>query len=439
MKKKKILFVAMQMSIHVARWINQLDRQKYDIHLFPVNSMPLHPDLKDVIIHDPCLDFKNESTLHKIRNPLKFIFSRFLALFLSSKYIEKYKYIFKLPIIRIFMLSKNPIFYKFGNSDSKILAAYGPHVLNKLISNLKPDLIHSLEFQTCGYNVLFAKKMYQKETFPLWCATNWGSDIYFYQNDPNHLKIIKDLLFKIDCYSCECHRDVEIVKRLGYKGTVLPVMPNTGGIDTKFARRLREKIPPSSRKLILVKGYQSFAGRALIALDVIEKCASLLNDYQIVVYSVVTSDVQERVTQMQKLNISIEVLPHTQDHSKMLELFSQARIYFGVSVSDGISTSLLESMAMGAFPIQTATACCEEWIRDGESGSIISHDNFEGMTTALKEALRNDTLVDKASQLNWETILKKADKEVCVKKANEFYHSIFNPISTKERLYEQSA
>jgi len=208
-------------------------------------------------------------------------------------------------------------------------------------------------------------------------------------------------------------------------------------VDTKFAENLRGKINTSSRKLIMVKGYQSFAGRALMALDVIAECTASLEGYQVIVYSA-TPEVQERIIKMNKnLNIPIEILPYTQDHSEMLELFSQARIYFGVSVSDGISTSLLEAMAMGAFPIQTGTACCDEWIQDGLSGFIVSPDDFDGMTKALKMALSDDVLVDKASQLNWETILKKADKEECAKIVNKFYNSIFNNVSIDGMLYEK--
>ena len=36
---RRILFVAMQMSIHVARWIKSIEHKGWDLHLFPVNSV----------------------------------------------------------------------------------------------------------------------------------------------------------------------------------------------------------------------------------------------------------------------------------------------------------------------------------------------------------------------------------------------------------------
>ncbi len=51
---------------------------------------------------------------------------------------------------------------------------------------------------------------------------------------------------------------------------------------------------------------------------------------------------------------------------------SRSRANIGFSKSDGISTSLLEAMTMGAFPIETGTACASDWIQDGVSGAIVS-------------------------------------------------------------------
>jgi glycosyltransferase involved in cell wall biosynthesis len=43
----------------------------------------------------------------------------------------------------------------------------------------------------------------------------------------------------------------------------------------------------------------------------------------------------------------------------------------GHSLSEGISTSMLEAMAMGAIPIQTCTSCADEWIINGEAGFLV--------------------------------------------------------------------
>ena len=45
---RRVLFVAMQSSIHVARWIRLIARKPWDLHLFPVNDHDPNPDLRKV-------------------------------------------------------------------------------------------------------------------------------------------------------------------------------------------------------------------------------------------------------------------------------------------------------------------------------------------------------------------------------------------------------
>ena len=103
----------------------------------------------------------------------------------------------------------------------------------------------------------------------------------------------------------------------------------------------------------------------------------------------------------------------------MLELFAAAKIYVGLSLSDGISTSLLESMAMGAIPVQTATACCDEWFTD--SGVKVTEITVEKVQAAILAGLKlaeDQSLSDKNRQI----IRTKANAEEVAKIAQGFYN-----------------
>src|SRR4029079_11681818 len=101
-----------------------------------------------------------------------------------------------------------------------------------------------------------------------------------------------------------------------------------------------------------------------------------------------------RVDELRKYyDLDIEILQYA-DHARMLRLFAAARCYLGVSISDAISTSMLEAVALGAFPIQTNTSCCEEWIQDGKTGFSIPPDDVGVIADRIREALSNDELVD---------------------------------------------
>lgn len=431
MSKKKILFVAMQMSIHTVRWINQISDQEWDVHIFPVNHLPVHSELRNVTVHQPWFVVRPRRLLKTmLLNPRK-IFSDFgnIGSSLDTNGLSV-KSIYPIPVLARMI----PYLCSFkrvsmGESDATAPAPYGPDVLARLIRKLKPDLIHSLEFQHCGYNVLSAKEKIGKK-FPTWLATNWGSDIYYYRQFEKHRSQISRLLRNADYYSCECERDVVLAKELGFSGTVMPVMPNTGGLDISLIGRLRNIHQPSNRKIIMLKGYQHFAGRALTALDAIEICANDLKDYKIVVFSA-SYEIFGRIEELRDfLGLDIVIFNHA-PHDAILRMFSRARIYLGVSVSDAISTSMLEAIALGAFPIQTNTSCCNEWIKDGESGFEIPADDVHVIADRLRQACLNDELVDQAAEINWKTVCERLDQLSLKQKAIAFYDEIFKAESSK--------
>ena len=144
-------------------------------------------------------------------------------------------------------------------------------------------------------------------------------------------------------------------------------------------------------------------------------------EYQIIVYSANQKTIRSVRRIQKETNLNIRAIPKKRlSHSEMLNLFGTARAYVGVSLSDGISTSLLEAMAMGSFPIQTNTSCAEEWIEDGVTGKLIGP-NQEEAKKSLQLALRNDSLVDQASVVNRKTIETKCNEEQIKLKSLKFY------------------
>ncbi|MGQ0659172.1 MAG: glycosyltransferase, partial [Chromatiales bacterium] len=266
-----------------------------------------------------------------------------------------------------------------------------------------------------------------------WLATNWGSDIYYYRNFPDHRSQIARLLRSIDFYSCECGRDIKLARELGLTAKIMPVMPNTGGFDIEQVGALRRLHSPSARRLIMIKGYQHFAGRAMTAIDALERCADVLKPYELMVFSA-SEEVAARARKLSNdgvLNFWItDYLPHDQ----MLRLQGRARVYIGISISDAISTSLLEAMAMGSFPIQTNTSCCDEWIADGRSGFIVPHDNVDLIADRIRRAVTDDALVNQAADINWETVQERLDERLLRKQAFAFYDEIYSDLERRKSL-----
>ncbi len=304
---------------------------------------------------------------------------------------------------------------RLGESPNTCPAHFGPWVLAALIRRLKPTLIHSMEFQHAGYLVLKAKEVYGAG-FPQWIATNWGSDIFYFRRFADHGAQLRRLLGSIDYYSCECHRDIGLARELGYQGPVLPVLPNSGGFDLEQVFRMRAPGPPSHRKLLMIKGYHHFAGRAMTAIKVLETFAECLKAYEIILFSVSAEQPERKV-------LNIRVIDAAR-HDEILAYFGRARLYMGISISDAISTSALEAMAMGAFPIQTNTSCCDEWFEDGKGGFIVPPDDFDTICDRFLRALNDDALVDQAAEINWATVRARLDIRVLRGKVEAFYRQI---------------
>jgi glycosyltransferase involved in cell wall biosynthesis len=271
-------------------------------------------------------------------------------------------------------------------------------LLRRLIKQQKFDLIHVLELQHAGYLLLGTKLA---PNLPKVFITNWGSDIYWFQQFPKHKDRIVQLLNIASFYSAECQRDIEIVKKLGYAGKTMPVIPNSGGINLDEIPK--DSPPPSQRRKIMIKGYTGFVGQALTAIKACELAAQHLREYEIAIYSASLKS-RFRALKLRHLHgIKVTILKKRTPHNQMLKHFSEARIYIGISLSDGISTSLLEAMATGCYPIQTSTSCANE-VLPVHGGTLVGLDQPKDLSIAVISALSDPIRIDQAAQDNYATI-----------------------------------
>jgi glycosyltransferase involved in cell wall biosynthesis len=379
-QRKQILVIGMADSVHLARWLSQFIDQPIDFTLFP--SSPhrhIHPKLKNLITSDS----------QQMTVTLKPPSMRWLALPMSALDIP---------------------FNNFFRSQ----------LLRRLITQQKFDLIHVLELQHAGYLLLGTKLA---PNLPKVFITNWGSDIYWFQQFPKHKQKIIQLLKIASFYSAECHRDIDIVKQLGYTGKTMPVIPNSGGINLEEIPK--NSLTPSQRKKIMIKGYTGFVGQALVALKACELAAKHLREYEVVIYS---ASIKSRIRALKLRHVHkvrVTILKKRTPHHEMLKHFSEARVYIGISLSDGISTSLLEAMATGCYPIQSDTSCANEWLTSNSS-SIVSSGSIELISKALESALCDDRLVDEISEINLKTIDNLASIQYFRTVALDFYTRILH-------------
>ena len=392
-KNLRILFVAMSNSIHTARWISQIEDQGWDLHLFPsIDTGTSHSDLKKVTIHETFYTdrARRNSSVTTRGIPI----SSTTLVSITKRLLRK---------------------TSLGVEQSKKLA--------KLIRNLKPDIIHSMEIQHAGYLTLEAKERFNGD-FPCWIVTSWGSDISLFGRLADHKRKVNEVLSKCDYFTCDCERDIKLVRNHGFSGTVFPPSLGGGGFDLALCNSLRSPKKTSERRQIILKGYQGWSGRALVGLRALRRCSSLLDGFQIFIFSA-SNEVRISAELFKSdTGIPISIIPNGTSHMEILRHQGESRVYLGLGISDGLPNALLEAMIMGAFPIQSNTSCADEWIQDGKTGILVHPEDPQAIAAAIQRAVTDDTLVNRAADINTRVAAERLDQSVIQPQVIEMYENV---------------
>jgi len=383
MNQIKVLVIGMVDSIHLARWLSQFSELPLTFVIFPSNKFrKIHLNLNKLTKSSSMASYEivTISKLNYLNGYLDFFVSQILSNLFSSL-------------------------------DRKSR-------LKKLIDGNKFDYIHAIEIQSAGYLV---------DSLPLstirnskFILTNWGSDIYFYQKFPQHLIKIKSLLAKANFYSAECHRDYDLANRYGFAGQNLPCIPNAGGFDLSDGSTALT--PTSTRNQIIIKGYGNFVGRADIPVRLIEKLSNEFTNLEFLIYSATDNIVHlvNKLPKQARLKIRIIKMNHRVSQEEIMTEFSKSRVFIGSSESDGASTSFLQALVTGAYPIQTNSSCANEWVSRGAKATIVSLDPSE-LYQAINAAVIDDELVNSAMKANLQVADLHLNQEVIKKEALKFY------------------
>lgn len=370
-------------SIHLARWLEQFTEENISFILFPSKRFR-RPHLK-------------------------------LQALISKEFTAKFSLALAPEITRFsgyFDFLTNEIFKRFTSTDSRA------RKLSTVLSNNQFDYVHAIEIQGAGY--LLSKQDPKNLESNKVILTNWGSDIYYFMSIEEHLIQIKNALRIADYYSAECVRDYSLAREYGFKGIDLPCIPNAGGFELQ--KQTEGSIPPSARSQILIKGYGGKFGRADIPVSVIPTIFQSHPKYTYFIYSV-TPDTMALIQDLPKevrQRIRVSEVGNGLSQKEMLHEFRKSRIYIGCSKSDGISTSFLEAVMNGSYPIQSGTSCANEWVQKGVHASIVNL-NPEELLAAIEQALVDDQLVDNAAKQNLILAERELSSEVIKKQALTFY------------------
>ena len=375
-----ILVVAMASSVHTLRWLQMVESDRYAVVLVPATRWPNLPEFES-------------SPAIRSRDDLRSLAPGQIGIWAASP-----------PGTHAGAALPLPIFCR-----DRAELVQGATVADA-VRTLRPLMVHSMEVQHASYACFEASKLIGAD-FPPWLVSNWGSDLFLYEKLEAHRAVLQELVARADALHCECRRDAAITRGLGYDSDKpIYVMPASGGEDLQQLPMPR--IPPSERDVILVKGYHGWSGRAMHVLSALLLVAPQLRDFRvrIVLASEPVAAMAREVARVTGLDIQLEAW--AEDRQLALRRTSSARISVGIGISDGIGTSFLEAMALGAFPVAATTACACEWIRDGIDGLIVDPHDVDALAQAIARAATDDTLVDTASLRNRREVEQRWDARI---------------------------
>ena len=381
--RKAVLVVCMVDSIHSARWLQHFKNQEIDFYLFA--STP---------------NRKIHSEIEALTKSSGDDGATYRALY-STKYLS------------ILLWAIDLI---FSNRIRGFLIA-------RLTKKYSIDVIHAMELNHAGYLVAQATKSPNLSNARI-ISSVWGSDIFWFGRFKKHKKELKKILRITDSLISECNRDSFLAAELGFNGKFIQ-SPSLFGFDSDVLER--EFTDTSSRNVILIKGYESFVGRASIALAALSEIKEVIQNFEVIVYSANFKTVRLVHKINREFSLGIKVYRKKAFNSKqMLQLFTSARCHVGISLSDGVPATLLESMVSGTFPIQTNTSCADQWVVDGQSALLVKPEVKE-VRTALLRALEDDNLVDQAMVINSKVAKERLSNEFVSGKLAKTYDS---PVSS---------
>lgn len=304
--------------------------------------------------------------------------------------------------------------YQF-NSARKFMGYVGALVsIDNIISSERPDIVHA---HYLVHNGLIA--MLQKGNRPL-VVSAWGSDVKLLQKWHPFSLVLEPLFKRIDLLTtCGTHLKEFLVSK-GY-------VPKQKCINLPFGVDIQKfsfsSKPFSSREYDIVSTRNH---ERVYDVDTLLYALSILRRNQEGRFKVVIagrgSQTERLMNLSQRLNLTGQInFTGNVSPKRIASLLSNSKIYVSCSLSDGISTSLLEAMSCGVIPVVSDIPANRPWIKE-ENGMLFQNSNPLDLATKLEQVLSfGDIRLERMAKTNRESIENKGSIERTLGEMRSYY------------------
>ncbi|NMB55230.1 MAG: glycosyltransferase [Leptolinea sp.] len=296
----------------------------------------------------------------------------------------------------------------------------------KAINEIKPDVVHALRIPFEG---MLARVTPPEIPF---AVSIWGNDLTLHaQGSPLMAWETRRTLRRADGLMADAHRDLRLACEWGFHAD-LPTLcvPGGGGIDLpamlaalKNESALTADIPAGTPVVINPRGFRPGSVRH----DTFFKSIPLIlkEEPQTIFLCAGMAGQPEALDWVERLGIarSVRLLPFLVQE-ELWRLFLRAQVSLSISQHDGTPNSLLESMALGCYPVAGDIESTREWIVDGENGRLVDPSDEIAAAQAVLEGLRSPALVEQAAAKNMGIIHERADRNSQYPAVHVFYTTV---------------
>ncbi len=293
----------------------------------------------------------------------------------------------------------------------------------QLLDQIKPDVVHSFAMQLSCVPILEVMKKYPQIK---WMYSSWGSDIFLHEQLGITKLQFKDVLQRINYLITDCERDHQIVEQNGFINQFLGVFMGNGGLEINKDFILKS----DQRNVFLIKGYEDGIGKALQIIEAIELLPlELFYNLEIIIYSA-DFRIKEKIESSEyfkDLNVKIYLRGQFISNDLLLQTMGRSILHIANSISDGLPTSGVEAMGMGAFPIQSNPGnVSEEVITHAKNGYLITDPfDIEEIALHIQNALKNKELKEIAKEYNVNFVDQNFNRNHLKKQIIALYENIY--------------
>ncbi len=303
---------------------------------------------------------------------------------------------------------------KFG----KFGYLFSVNEFKKIFKEFEPDIIHAHFVTSYGY---IASKM----NFHPFILSAWGSDITLTQKNFFRRGLVKNILNLADYvnFAGEYLKDMAI--KIGFDSKK-PHDVFQYGVDIENIIKYRKPVDDRENLIISPRGFADVyntKNQILAMKNVVEKNSKV----KLLMYGGGDNSDAKKLVDELHLNDNVKIIGKV-DQNTLWSQIGTSLIVLSVPHRDGTPLSLLESMALGAFPIVSNIQPNREWIEDKRNGFLVDENSPEEIAQVVISALENQELIKSAFDQNLAIIKSRADYVKNIQKMKAIYKSYFEHV-----------